>query len=117
MDSNFRAREVSSHTARPRALKVDRARRLAQELRGFIPYGSTESTESAPHQAGGYDGLAVSSHTARPRALKAHAVMEINAARPRFIPYGSTESTESSSLDKEEDKEVQFHPIRLDREH
>ena len=36
---------VSSHTARPRALKGVGKAHCVVALRGFIPYGSTESTE------------------------------------------------------------------------
>ncbi len=63
---------VSSHTARPRALKDE-------QLNAFVK------------------ALEVSSHTARPRALKVVLRARRNAPATRFIPYGSTESTESNS--------------------
>ena len=59
----------------------------------FIPYGSTESTESTSMQ------------------FVLMIVLE------GFIPYGSTESTESPMSDRGVIREEKFHPIRLDREH
>ena len=62
---------VSSHTARPRALKAVQFGFLGRGKTSFIPYGSTESTERL--------------------ALQRGAVQSVVS----FIPYGSTESTES----------------------
>ena len=58
----------------------------------FIPYGSTESTESFFNKY-----VSQLSHS--------------------FIPYGSTESTERHKRREEKALRIGFHPIRLDREH
>ncbi len=84
---------ISSHTARPRALKGMFGLMNYRQILGFIPYGSTESTESGIIIFIDEAARLVSSHTARPRALK---VAE--------VPHAAGSS-------------ARFHPIRLDREH
>ncbi len=85
---------VSSHTARPRALKCRSSMMAARVTSGFIPYGSTESTEIIVHKIQYPQAPTVSSHTARPRALKCNAAAQGILELWGFIPYGSTESTE-----------------------
>ena len=83
----------------------------------FIPYGSTESTESQPSRTELLTFALVSSHTARPRALKEKTGRWRDFLAFSFIPYGSTESTERAPIPFGQRDDGEFHPIRLDREH
>ena len=92
--SRYRRKRVSSHTARPRALKCMTVGMGGSDTASFIPYGSTESTEMVCAGVSAADVRRVSSHTARPRALKWRLQGAGAPILLRFIPYGSTESTE-----------------------
>ncbi len=89
---------VSSHTARPRALKAVSGRAAPNRLVRFIPYGSTESTESVAaliDRVGHGEGFIPYGSTESTESLDQFPSAAPDS--PCFIPYGSTESTESGA--------------------